>query len=255
VDAILVYWPELVQLELALALGLVVFFGASAVWQALLMAGAAAGLALVLQQLADPSPLFWAVPWEAMEFALSAKVRANHFWLHCTQDLARGLLIWTAKVDGFATRDGFVLMGSGLNAAEVRWSSELAWRSLCQQSSREKADTGCKTTRFLLALWLVTGGLIVLSIFRRVDLSSALLVSALCSAAGYGLAGPAEKLLLPWAGRFQSREDETRAHGLDVESFWFPSFLWLKGGRAFRVRQIPKEKTPISSEIGNEYAV
>jgi len=110
-----------------LALGLVVFFTVAMLWQALLMAAAAAGLALVLQQLADPSPLFWAVPWEAMEFALSAKVRANHFWLHRTQDLARGLLVWSAKVHGFATREGFVLMGSGLDAAAVRWSSELSW--------------------------------------------------------------------------------------------------------------------------------
>jgi len=237
-----------------LALGLVVFFRAAIVWQALLTAGAAAGIALALQQLADPSPLFWAVPWEAMEFALSAKVRANHFWLHSAQNLAQESLGWSAKVDGFATRDGFVLTGAGLDATEVRWSSELAWRILCQQSSDEKAVRGC-TTRFVLALWFVTGGFIVLSVCRRVDPASALLVSALCSAAAYGLAGPVEKLFLPWAGRFQSREDATRANELDVESFWVPSFLWLKGGRAFRVRQIPEGKTPIGSEIRNECAV
>jgi hypothetical protein len=159
-----------------LALGLVVFFRAAIVWQALLTAGAAAGIAL-------------------------------------------------------------------------------AWRILCQQSSDEKAVRGCKTTRFVLALWFVTGGFIVLSVCRRVDPASALLVSALCSAAAYGLAGPVEKLFLPWADRFQSREDATRANELDVESFWVPSFLWLKGGRAFRVRQIPEGKTPIGSEIRNECAV
>lgn len=241
-SAILANWPKLVRWGLMLALGLVVFFTAAIVWQALLMAGAATGLALVLQQLADPSPLFWAVPWEAFEFALSAKARANHLWLHRTQDLARESLGWSAKVDGFATRDGFVLMGFGLDATQVRWSSELSWRILCQQSFEKETARGCKTARFLLALWLVTGGLIALSVWRGVDLASVVLLSALCSAAGYGLAGPAEKLLLPWAGRFQNRENETGANGLEVESFCVPSFLWLKGGRAFRVRQIPGRK-------------
>lgn len=242
-DGILQYRPQLVQLCLVLALGLVAFFTAVRVWQALLMAGAAVGLVLVLQQLGDPSPLFGAVPWEGMGFVLSARVRANHFWLHCTQNLARESVGWCAEVYGFATRDGFVLMGAGLDVSEVRWSSELAWRVLCQQSSQEKAVQGCKTTRFLLALWFVTGGFIVLSLCRRVDLANVILLSALSSAVGYGLAEPAEKLFLPWAGRFQSREDETRGSELDVESFVVPSFLWLKGGRAFRVRQISKAKT------------
>lgn len=85
-----------------LALGLVAFITPAVVWQALLMAGAAAGLALGLQQLADPSPLFWAVPWEAMKLVLSAKVRANHFWFHRTQGLVRESLGWSARVDGFA---------------------------------------------------------------------------------------------------------------------------------------------------------
>jgi hypothetical protein len=238
-----------------LVLALVAFFRAVIVWQALLMAGAAAGLALVLQQFADPSPLFWTVPGEAMQFVLSAKVRANHIWFHRTQDLARESLDSPPKVDGFATRDGFVLMGSGLDASEARRFSEHSRRILCQRSLTKESGMGCKTTRFLLALWLITGGLIALSAWRGFDIASALLVSALCSAAGYVLAGPAEKLFLPWAGRFRSREDETQANDLEVEPFWIPSFLWLKGGRAYRVRQIPKGKTPGGAEIGNECAV
>lgn len=83
----------------------------------------------------------------------------------------------------------------------------------------------------------------MLSVCRRVDLANAILVSALSSAAGYGLAGPAEKLFLPWAGRFQSREDETRGSELDVEFFLGPFFLMAEGRRAFRVWQIPKAKT------------
>lgn len=233
-----------------LALGSVAFITAAVVWQALLMAAAAAGLALALQQLADPAPLFWAVPWEAMNLVLSAKVRTNHFWLHRTQDLAREMLGWSVKVDGFATGDGFVLMGSGLDAAEVRWCSDLSWRILCQHSPQRKATGGCKTSRFLLALWVVSVGLLVLDAWRGLDLASALLLLALGSAAGYGLAGPAERLLLPSVDRFKSSEDEAQSDGLEVESFWVPTFLWLKGGRAFRIRQIPKGKTPKRLEGG-----
>jgi hypothetical protein len=254
-NAIFGYWPRLARVGFMLALGLVVFFRAAIVWQALLMAGAAAGLALLLQQFADPSPLFWAVPGEAIQFVLSAKVRANHLWLHRTKDLVRESLDSLPKVDGFATRDGFVLMGSGLDLSEVRQFSEHSRWILCQRSSTKESGKGCKTTRFLLALWLITGGLIALSAWRGFDIASALLVSALCSAAGYVLAGPAEKLFLPWVARFQSREAETQANDLEVEPFWVPSFLWLKGGRAYRVRQIPTGKTPGGAEIGNECVV
>jgi hypothetical protein len=227
-----------------LALGLVAFIIAALVWQALLMAAAVAGLALVLQQLADPSPLFWAVPWEALKLMMSTKARANHLWLHHTEDLARETLGWSAKVDGFATRDGFVLMGSRLDAAEVRSSSDLSLRILCQHSVQRKVSRGCKASRFLLALWVVSIGLLVLDSRRGLDIAGALLVVVSGSAAGYGLAGPAEKLLLRSIGRPKSGEDETRSDGLEVESFWVPTFLWLKGGRAFRVRQTPKEKIP-----------
>jgi hypothetical protein len=254
-NAIFEYWPSLARVVFMLALGLAVFLRAGIVWQALLMAGAAAGLALLLQQFAATSPLFWAVPGEAMQFVLSAKVRGNHLWLHRTQDLSRDSFDSLPKVDGFATRDGFVLMGSGLDASEVRRFSEHSRRILCQPSLTKESSRGCQTSRFLLALWLITGGLIALSAWREFDIASALVVSALCSAAGYVGAGPAEKLFLPWAGRFRDREDEIQASDLEVETFWVPSFLWLKGGRAYRVRQIPKGKTLGDAEIGNESAV
>ena len=103
---------------------------------------------------------------------------------------------------------------------------------------------GCKTSRFLLALWVVLVGLLVLVALRRLDLASGILLLALGSAAGYGLPGPAEKLLLPSVGRFKCSEDETQSDGLEIGSFRVPTFLWLKGGRAFRVRLIPRENTP-----------
>src|SRR5207253_3123723 len=75
--------------ELPFAGGLVLLLAASMLWRAFPMALTGAGLVLILQEIADPSPLFFTVPWEALEFVLSRKVRANHFWLHRTQGLLR----------------------------------------------------------------------------------------------------------------------------------------------------------------------
>jgi len=95
--------------ELPLAGGLVLLLAASMLWRAFPMALTGAGLVLILQEVADPSPLFFTVPWEALEFVLSRKVRANHFWLHRTQGLLRESGDSLAKIDGCATRDGFFL--------------------------------------------------------------------------------------------------------------------------------------------------
>ena len=75
--------------ELPFAGGLVFLLAASMLWRAFPMAVTGAGLVLLLQEIADPSPLFLSVPWEALEFVLSRRVRVNHFWLHRTQGLLR----------------------------------------------------------------------------------------------------------------------------------------------------------------------
>ena len=234
---------KLIRWGLLVVGGLVLSVTASVLWRALLMGAAGAGLALILQELVDPSPLFWAVPWEAVEFVLSRKVRVNHFWLHRTQELARDSVGSSAKVNGFATREGFVLMGAGLNEAQIQWASEFAWRMMYQQPSAKGAPRGCKTTRFLFALWLIAGGLLLLSVWRGVDLASALLLSAVCGAAGHGLAGPAEKFLGPWAERIACRDDKMRPNRLEVGSFEIPQFLWFKGGQGFQVRRVAREET------------
>jgi len=84
-----VHRTKLVRTGILVAGGIMVFFTASMLWQTLFMVAAVVGLAIILQELADPSPLFWAVPWEAAGFVLSRKVRANHFWFHRTQGLVR----------------------------------------------------------------------------------------------------------------------------------------------------------------------
>ncbi len=225
--------------ELPFVGGLVLLLAASMLWRAFPMAVTGAGLVLILQEIADPSPLFLAVPWEALEFVLSRKVRANHFWLHRTQGLLRESGDALAKIDGCATRDGFFLIGATLNETQIQRVSQSAWRAMCQKPSAKETATGCKTMQFLLALWLIVGGLAALSLFRGVDLGSGLLLCALCGAAGQLLARPVEKLLGPWAGRVACSNKETWPSRLEVERLAIPRFLWFKRSLVFQVRRMP----------------
>lgn len=223
--------------------GLVVLLAASMLWRAFPMAVTGAGLVLLLQQFADPSPLFFTVPWEALEFLLSRKVRANHFWLHRTQGLLQESGDSLAKIDGCATRDGFFLIGTPFNETQIQWAAQSAWRVLCQKPSAKETATGCKTMRFLLALWLIAGGLAALSLFRGIELGSGLLLCALCGAAGQLLARPAEKLLGPWAGRVARSNNEPWPNRLEVESLAIPRFLWFKRSLIFQVRRMPAQES------------
>ncbi len=229
--------------ELPFAGGLVLLLAASTLWRALPMAVTGAGLVLILQEIADPSPLFLTVPWEALEFVLSRKVRANHFWLHRTQGLLRESGDSLAKIDGCATRDGFFLIGATFNETQIQWASQSAWRATCQKPSAKDAATGCKTIQFLLALWLIAGGFAALSLFRGVDFSSGLLLCALCGAADRLLARPAEKLLGPWAGRVARSNKESWPSRLEVESLAIPRFLWFKRSLLFQVRRMPAQES------------
>ncbi len=228
--------------ELPFAGGLVLLLAASIVCRAFPMAATAAGLVLILQEIVDPSPLFLTVPWEALEFLLSRKVRANHFRLHRTQGLPRESGDPLAKIDGCATRDGFFLIGATFSEAQIQWASQSAWRAMCQKPSAKEAATGCKTMQFLLASWLIAGGLAALSLFRGVDLGSGLLLCALCGAAGQLLARPAEKLLGPWLGRVACSNKETWPSRLEVESLAIPRFLWFKRSLVFQVRRTPAQE-------------
>ncbi len=131
--------------ELPFAGGLVLLLAASMLWRAFPMVVTGAVLVLFLQEIADPSPLFLAVPWEALEFVLSRKVRANHFWLHRTQGLLRESGDALAKIDGCATRDGFFLIGAAFNETQIQRASQSAWRAMCRKPSAKEAATGCKT--------------------------------------------------------------------------------------------------------------
>jgi len=219
--------------------GLVLLLAASMLWRAFPMAVTGAGLVLILQEIVDPSPLFLAVPWEALEFVLSRKVRVNHFWLHRTQGLLRESGDSLARIEGCATRAGFFLMGATFNETQIQWASQSAWPVMCQKPSEKEAVSGCKAIQFLLALWLIAGGFAALSLFRGVGLFSGLLLCALCAAAGQLLARPAEKLLGAWAGRVASSNKETWPSRLQVESLAIPRFLWFKRSLVFHVRRVP----------------
>src|SRR6266852_92523 len=229
--------------ELPFAGGLVLLLSASILWRAFPMAVIAAGLVLILQEIADPSPLFFTVPWEALEFVLSRKVRANHFWLHRAQGLLRESGDSLAKIDGCATRDGFFLIGAAFNEAQIQWASQSAWRATCQKPSAKEPATGCKTIQFLLALWLIAGGFAALSLFRGVDLGSGWLLCALCGAAGRLLARPAEKALGSWTGRVARSNKETWPNRLEVESLAIPRFLWFTRSLVFHVRRMPAQES------------
>ena len=229
--------------EFPFAGGLILLLAASIVWRAFPMVVTAAGLVLILQEIADPSPLFFTVPWEALEFVLSRKVRANHFWLHRTQGLLRESGDALAKIDGCASRDGFFLIGAAFNEAQIQWASQSAWRATCQKPSAKEPATGCKTIQFLLALWLIAGGFAALSLFRGVDLGSGLLLCALCGAAGRLLARPAEKALGSWTGRVARSNKETWPNRLEVESLAIPRFLWFTRSLVFHVRRMPAQES------------
>jgi hypothetical protein len=181
-----------------LACALLLLLILRALGQGLLMGAAGAALVLLLQELADPTPLFWSAPWEALQLVLSGRRRVNHLWLHRTQDLARESIGASIKADGFAMADGFVLIGVGRNKQLVQWTADSAWRGMAQDREGASARHGCKAIRFLVAVWLMTGGLLAMSIWRGIDLPGALLIGLLSAAAGHALARPVENLLANW---------------------------------------------------------
>lgn len=233
---------KLVRRGLLLAGVLLLFFTLSVIWRGLLMGAAGAALLLFLQGAVDPTPLFWTVPWQAMQLVLSRRARVNHIWLHRAQELARESIGVSTKRDGFATPDGFVLVNTGPNRQLVQWTAELAWRTMIQEDSAGKHARGCNAIRFLIALWLIAGGLLALGAWRGFDLAGALLVVLFCGAASQALARPLENKLGLWLAVPAWRDENARTDRFEVEPFEFPEFLWFQGSRGFRVRRIPREE-------------
>ncbi len=199
---------------------------------------------VALARSVDPTPLFWTAPWEAMQLLLSRARRVNHLWLHRTQELARESIGLSTKVDGFAMADGFVLIGVGSNKQLVQWTAEAAWRGIIRVRERARHSRGCKAVRFLIAVWLMAGGLLALSVWRGIDLPTVLLIAVFSGAAGHALAQPFENTLGRWLAVPAWHDEDARTFCLEVEPVEFPEWLWWQGGQGFIVRRIPEEETP-----------
>ena len=236
-------WAKLLRAVQSLACLLLLLVILRALGQGLLMGAAGAVLVLLLQEAVDPTPLFWTAPWEAMHLLLSRGRRVNHIWLHRTQELARESIGISTKVDGFAMADGFVLIGVGRNKQMVQWTAEDAWRRIVHVRERVRHRRGCKAMRFLVAVWLMTGGLLALGAWRGIDLPTVLLIAVFSGAAGHALARPIENKLGKWLAVPAWHDEDARTFRLKVESVEFPEWLWRQGSEGFIVRRIPEEET------------
>ena len=148
---------EIIPVRAVARLCVVASHDAPSAWARIAMGVAGAALILLLQELVDPTPLFWSAPWEALQLVFSRRRRVNHLWLHRTQDLARESIGRSIKSDGFAMADGFVVIGVGQNKQLVQWTAESACRGMAQEREGASPRQGCKAVRFLVAVWLMTG--------------------------------------------------------------------------------------------------
>lgn len=235
-------WMKFVRGGQSLVVLLLLLVLLRALGQGLLIGVAGAALVLVLQEAVDPTPLFWTAPWEAMQLVLSRGRCLNHIWLHRTQELARESIGVSAKIDGFAMADGFVLIGVGSNRQLVQWTAEAAWRGIAHARERARRSKGCKAARFLLAVWLMTGILLAVSIWKGLDLPTALLVAVFSGAAGHALARPFENMLARWLAVQACHDQDVRAFRLEVEPVEFPEWLWWQGGQGFIVRRLSEKE-------------
>ncbi len=237
-------WAKLLRAAQSLAWLLLLLVIFRVLGQGLLIGVAGATLVLLLQEAVDPTPLFWTAPWEAMQLLLSRSRRVNHIWLHRTQELARESIGISMKVDGFAMADGFVVIGVGSNKQLVRWTAEAAWRGIVRVRERATHSRGCKAVRFLIAVWLMTGVLLALSVWRVIDLPTVLLIAVFSGAAGHAIARPFENTLGRWLAVPARHDEDARTFCLEVEPVEFPEWLWWQGGQGFIVRRIPEEEAP-----------
>lgn len=225
-----------------LACALVLLFIFRALGQVLVFGAAGAALVLLLQQLVDPTPLFWSAPWEALQLVLSRRQRLNHAWLHRAQDLALESIGRSTETDGFAMADGFVLTGVGLNKQLVQRTVDSAWRGMTQTWERTSDRRTCKAVRFLVAVWLMIGGLLAISIWRAIDLPGCLMIALLSAAAGHALARPVENVFRECVANPAWLARDSRGFRFELEPIEFPDWLWWQGCRGFIVQRVSVEE-------------
>jgi hypothetical protein len=214
-------WAKLLRAAQSFACLLLLLIILRVAGQRLLMGVAGAALILLLQEAVDPTPLFWTAPWEALQLLLSRARRVNHIWLHRTQELARESIGLSTKVDGFAMADGFVVIGVGNNKQLVRWTAEAAWRGIGRVRERPRPSRGCKAVRFLIAMWLMAGVLLALSVWRGIGPPTVLLIAVFSGAAGHAIALAFENTLGRWLAlpAWHDEDAEHFAWKLSLSSF------------------------------------
>jgi hypothetical protein len=222
---------------LAVVVLLEIFFSAQA-WAYLVLVLLGAAAALTLQQIAAPTPLFWTTPAEAWELLWSAEARVNHLWLHRVQALVRDRLDAPAVGDGFATRDGFVLLNVDLSEMQMLLASQGAWGDLADDRCEDRFWKGCRTSRLFAAAWLLLGGLLTLTIIGRLDFGHILLAIVVSSAVGHAVGRGAERIFASWVTLAVCRQEKAGMNNLTVERFTLPRLLWFEGGQGFLVRRV-----------------
>lgn len=146
-----------------------------------------------------------------------------------------------SQLDGSTMADGFVLIGVGRNKQLVRWTAECAWQGIVQGCERAQHLRGCKTDRFLISVWLMTGGLLALWTWREIDLPAALLIAVFSAAGGHAVARPVENMLAKWQVTPASQFEELPGYCLEVETVEVPeSRMALVAGK----RRIYRTQNP-----------
>lgn len=222
---------------LAVVVLLQVLFSAEA-WAFLVLVLLGAGVATVLQQMADPTPLFWTAPNEAWDLLSCSEARVNHLWMHRTQALVRDRLDPPRVGDGLATKDGFVLLNVDFSEIQVLLAAQAAWGDLAEDRCEDRFWKGCRTLRLLAAAWLLLGGLLTLTAFGRLDLGTILLAIVVSSAVGHAVGRGAERVFASWVTLAIWRQEKAGLNNIVVERLTLPRVLWFQGGKGFLVRRV-----------------
>jgi len=221
---------------LAVVLLLEIAFSAP-IWECLVLVLAGSAIALVLQQMADPTPLFWTAPAEAWDLMWCTEARVNHLWLHRTQARVRYGLD-SPRGDGFATKDGFVLLNVDANEVQMLLAAQAAWGDLAEDRCEERFWKGCRTVRLLAAACILLGGLLALTVLGRLELGNILLAIVVSSGAGHAVGRGVERIFASWVTLAIWRQEKAGINNTVVERFTLPRVLWFAGGEGFLVRRV-----------------
>jgi hypothetical protein len=231
-------WRTDRPLGLAVGIGiLVVLFMFPTLATAFLLASLAALLGLILQAALKPSPLVWAVPWEAVELFLDRKARLNHAWKHHIQSLACELVESPGDPESYADAEGIFLFTDRLRKTQVQQLAQSAWDEMVQQADENPVHT-CKTVQFFLTALLGVGAFLTLQVWRDVEFPFAILCIVVAIVAAGSLVAGAEKLLGRWMETRAWQEEKAETNLIQVEPMEIPKMFFFRGGQGFCVYRI-----------------